>query len=47
MSDLAATQQVVFVDSNVPDIPDLVERLTPGARAFMLGPSSNTSNRKV
>ena len=34
-------QQVVFIDSNVPDIEDLIDGLAPGVEAFVLNPSSD------
>jgi hypothetical protein len=36
-----APQQVVFIDSDVPDIQDLIAGLAPGVRAFVLDPSSD------
>ncbi|HEX3862559.1 MAG TPA: Hint domain-containing protein [Stellaceae bacterium] len=36
-----APQQVVFIDSNVPDIQDLITGLAPGVQAFVLDPSSD------
>ena len=35
----AAVRQVVFIDSRVPDIQDLLNGLQPGAQAFVLDPS--------
>src|ERR1700692_3034230 len=36
-----APQQVVFIDSNVPDIQDLLSGLQPGEVAFVIDPSSD------
>src|SRR5262249_50929180 len=36
-----ATQQVVFIDSRVPDIADLLAGLQPGEQAFVIDPSSD------
>jgi ELWxxDGT repeat protein/VCBS repeat-containing protein len=38
---LSATQQVVFIDPNVPDLQDLLNGLAPGVQAFVLDPSSD------
>ena len=38
---VADPRQVVFIDSNVPDIQDLLNGLQPGAIAFVLDPSSD------
>ena len=34
-------QQLVFIDSRVPDIQDLLNGLDPGQQAFVLDPSSD------
>src|SRR5262249_18408407 len=34
-------QQIVFIDSRVPDIQDLLEGLQPGEQAFVLDPSTD------
>src|SRR5436190_13356498 len=41
MSNFAGNQQVVFVDSRVPDLTDLVEGVEPGTQVFVLDPSSD------
>jgi hypothetical protein len=41
MSSASDVQQVVFIDSNVPDLQDLLDGLQPGEEAFVLDPSSD------
>jgi Domain of unknown function (DUF4347) len=41
MSNFAGNQQVVFIDSRVPDLQDLVEGVDPGTQVFVLEPSSD------
>jgi tetratricopeptide (TPR) repeat protein len=41
MSALAGDQQVVFIDSDVPDIQELLAGLAPGVQAFVLAASSD------
>jgi hypothetical protein len=36
-----ASPQIVFIDSNVPDIADLFNGLAPGVQAFVLDPSTD------
>ena len=36
-----APQEVVFIDSNVPDLQDLLDGLQPGEQAFVIDPSSD------
>ena len=38
---LSAAHQVVFIDSSVPDLQDLLDGLAPGVQAFVLAPSSD------
>jgi Domain of unknown function (DUF4347) len=38
---LATTPGVVFIDSNVPDIQDLINGLAPGEQAFVLSPTGD------
>src|SRR5579883_556926 len=40
-ADSNAPQQVVFIDSNVPDIADLLSGLAPGEVAFVIDPTSD------
>src|SRR5208337_3226773 len=39
MADNIAPQQIVFIDSNVPDLQELLQGLAPGADAFVIDPS--------
>jgi Domain of unknown function (DUF4347)/SdrD B-like domain/Bacterial Ig domain len=41
MSNFAGNQQIVFIDSRVPDLQDLVEGVDPGTQVFVLDPSSD------
>ena len=41
MSNFAGNQQVVFIDSRIPDLQDLVEGVDPGTQVFVLDPSSD------
>jgi hypothetical protein len=41
MSNFAGNQQVVFIDSRVPDLQDLVEGVDPGTQVFVLDSSSD------
>jgi Domain of unknown function (DUF4347) len=41
MSSFAGNQQVVFIDSRVPDLRDFVEGVDPGTQVFVLDPSSD------
>ena len=41
MSSASDVQHVVFIDSNVPDLQDLLDGLQPGEQAFVLDPSSD------
>ena len=41
MSDLACIHQVVFIDSRVPDLQDLIDGVKPGELAFVLDSSSD------
>ena len=41
MSSASDGQHVVFIDSNVPDLQDLLDGLQPGEEAFVLDPSSD------
>ena len=38
---IAAPQEVVFIDSRVPDLQALIDGATPGERVFVLDPSSD------
>jgi hypothetical protein len=41
MSNFAGNQQVVFIDSRIPDLQDLVEGVDVGTQVFVLDPSSD------
>src|SRR5262252_6046434 len=40
MPDSTSPQQVVFIDSGVPDIQDLINGVQPGVRVFVIAPGS-------
>jgi hypothetical protein len=41
VTDSNGPQQIVFIDSRVPDIQDLLAGLQPGEEAFVLDPNSD------